>query len=118
MMKNSVVFEHGKRVFLFVFQVLVSVCFLSGKNCKSVKHVCLLFPILGVLWGGFFLFIWVWKVWVFMCFLFLFFFLVLVFVSVSLFFVLWLDVVVFVLFFLVFCFLFSFSVFFEGLRVK
>ena len=53
-MKNSgLFFEHGKKVFLFVFSGfdVIVVCFLCvWRSCKSVKNACL-FPILGGLVG-------------------------------------------------------------------
>ena len=62
--KQWVVFEHGKKVFLFVsfsgLNVIV-VCFcVSGKVVKVLEM--LIVPILGLLLGGLFLFSWVSKV--------------------------------------------------------
>ena len=41
--------------------MLFMVCFcVFAKVAKVLKNAC--FPVLGLLWGGFFLFIWVWKI--------------------------------------------------------
>ena len=65
-MKSSGLFLNmARRCFRLLFSgfnVFV-VCFLCvWSSSKSVKDACVFFPVLGRLWGRFFLFIWIWKV--------------------------------------------------------
>ena len=109
-MKNSGLFLNmAKGCFFacFVFQALMSLCFLSGIVPEVLKMLVFFPSFFGLLWGGLFLSILGLEglgVFVFLVFAFLFF--CIAFVSVCLLcFVLWLDVVVSVsVFFLCFCF--------------
>ena len=58
------VFEHGKRCFLFCFEVLLVLWFAFRVFVKVAQVLkCLIFPQLFGLWeGGLLFFIWVWKV--------------------------------------------------------